>query len=175
MKAGLTHCGFGGVLEFITAGVPIVALPHFDDQHDNAEMLAKRKAAVILHNEKRESKESIKVLSYYDPVFDANKVYEVFNEILTNEVYAHNIKKLQTFQKKTGGRNLAVQVIEDAHEIGFDHLVDKAHIEKWNSLNACTCCLFWTFTIGIISALIAFTVLYFLPSEGEAPVVAKLL
>ena len=31
LKAGLTHCGFGGTLEFISAGKPIVAFPHFDD------------------------------------------------------------------------------------------------------------------------------------------------
>ena len=35
-----------------------------------------------------------KMLSYYDPVFDAQKVYEVFNEILSNEIYSHNMKKL---------------------------------------------------------------------------------
>ena len=31
LKAGLTHCGFGGTLEFIGAAVPIVAFPHFGD------------------------------------------------------------------------------------------------------------------------------------------------
>jgi len=27
----MTHCGFGGTLEFIAAGKPIVAFPHFGD------------------------------------------------------------------------------------------------------------------------------------------------
>jgi len=27
----MTHCGFGGTLEFIAAGKPIVAFPHFAD------------------------------------------------------------------------------------------------------------------------------------------------
>lgn len=31
LKAGMTHCGFGGTLEFISAGVPIMAFPHFAD------------------------------------------------------------------------------------------------------------------------------------------------
>ena len=31
LKVGLTHCGFGGTLEFIAAGKPIVAFPHFLD------------------------------------------------------------------------------------------------------------------------------------------------
>lgn len=29
--AGLTHAGFGGVLEFCSAGVPVALLPHFGD------------------------------------------------------------------------------------------------------------------------------------------------
>ena len=32
-----------------------------------------------------------KLSSYKDPVFDAQKVYKVFDEILTNEVYTHNV------------------------------------------------------------------------------------
>jgi hypothetical protein len=31
IKAGLTHCGFGGVNEFINAAVPVIAWPHFAD------------------------------------------------------------------------------------------------------------------------------------------------
>ena len=50
VQAGLTHCGFGGCLEFISAGVAIVAFPHFVDQPGNAVEMEKRKIAVILHN-----------------------------------------------------------------------------------------------------------------------------
>ena len=39
VKAGLTHCGFGGTSEFIGAGVPIVAYPHFADQYKLATMI----------------------------------------------------------------------------------------------------------------------------------------
>lgn len=31
VKVGLTHCGWGGTLEFISSGTPIVAFPHFGD------------------------------------------------------------------------------------------------------------------------------------------------
>ena len=95
MLGGLTHCGFGGTLEFITSGVPVVAFPHFGDQHDNAEQLEKRKVGVILHNKVRISNDNNVLASYIDPAFDAQKVYECFNEILTNEIYSHNIKKIQ--------------------------------------------------------------------------------
>ena len=31
IKCGLSHGGFGGCLEFINAGVPMVCFPHFSD------------------------------------------------------------------------------------------------------------------------------------------------
>lgn len=52
MCAGLTHCGFGGTLEFIFAGLPILAYPHFGDQPMNAELLVERGVAVMLPNRK---------------------------------------------------------------------------------------------------------------------------
>lgn len=49
IKAGMTHCGWGGVLEFIGAGVPIVSFPHFIDQPINSKLLVDAKAAVLLY------------------------------------------------------------------------------------------------------------------------------
>ena len=31
VKGGLSHCGWGGILEFVGAGVPLVTFPHFAD------------------------------------------------------------------------------------------------------------------------------------------------
>lgn len=39
VKAGLTHCGFGGTLEFISAGIPMLCFPHFGDQPENATLI----------------------------------------------------------------------------------------------------------------------------------------
>ena len=50
VKAGLTHCGWGGVLEFIGAGLPTVAFPHYGDQFVNTELLVSKDAAVVLHS-----------------------------------------------------------------------------------------------------------------------------
>ena len=64
------------------------------------------------------------VVSYQNPVFDHNKVYEVFNEVLSNPIYEQNMKKLQRIQQATGGRKLAVETIEKVHAVGLDHLID---------------------------------------------------
>lgn len=34
--AGLSHCGFGGTVEFISAAIPLLTLAHFGDQPMNA-------------------------------------------------------------------------------------------------------------------------------------------
>ena len=47
--------------------------------------MEKRKIAVILHNRGETFETDLtKVSSYPEPVFDSQRVYEVFNEILTN-------------------------------------------------------------------------------------------
>ena len=64
MKAGLTHCGMGGTLEFISMGVPAVLFPHCGDQHTNAANLRNAGAAVTLHDKVRLSKNFGDVISY---------------------------------------------------------------------------------------------------------------
>jgi len=64
IKAGLTHCGMGGTLEFINGSVPLVAWPHFADQHTNAELLERNGVAKILHNKMRMSADHDETMSY---------------------------------------------------------------------------------------------------------------
>jgi glucuronosyltransferase len=57
LKAGLTHCGFGGVLEFISMKTPCVVWPHMVDQHGNGDLLVSAGAGVTLCNKVRYSAE----------------------------------------------------------------------------------------------------------------------
>ena len=162
LKAGLTHCGFGGTLEFIAAGKPIVAFPHFIDQIPNAAELEKRKVAVILHTKPDKFETDFEEMkTYRDEKFDDKKVYTVFKEILENPIYAENMQRLQKIQKSSGGRRLAVKTIEDVAEVGIDHLIDNSLIEKRKGLNWCLsgCGIFLAF--AIVVTLVVFTTLYF--------------
>ena len=42
IKVFLSHCGANGVWEAISHGVPMVALPLYRDQHDNAQKIVSR-------------------------------------------------------------------------------------------------------------------------------------
>ena len=87
-KAGLGHCGFGATLEFTSMGIPIVAWPHFGDQHPNAEMLCDEKnVAVMLYNKKRMTSDLTEIYSYTKEAFDADHVHKIFKEVLTNPIY----------------------------------------------------------------------------------------
>jgi UDP:flavonoid glycosyltransferase YjiC (YdhE family) len=54
VKAGLNHAGWGGLLEFISAGKPMVTWPHQFDQHCNSDLICDQKAGVELWNERRD-------------------------------------------------------------------------------------------------------------------------
>lgn len=71
IKAGLSHCGWGGTMEYIQSGTPMVAFPHFFDQFKNADLICKENnAGIILHSKMRFSMDPEFVVSYTDPAFD---------------------------------------------------------------------------------------------------------
>ena len=46
--AFISHCGANSVLEALAFGVPLICIPFFGDQFNNAEALASRKMAVVI-------------------------------------------------------------------------------------------------------------------------------
>ncbi|KAJ3045594.1 hypothetical protein HDV00_009251 [Rhizophlyctis rosea] len=44
----ISHAGWNGTMETITAGVPMVCFPQFGDQHDNAALLQRQGVAVVV-------------------------------------------------------------------------------------------------------------------------------
>ena len=87
VKAGLTHCGWGGCQEFVGAGLPVVTFPHFDDQPVNSSLLVDRKVAVLMHYKERDPFNFEELTTYKDPAFDHKKVTECFNKILNDPIY----------------------------------------------------------------------------------------
>lgn len=75
VKAGLTHCGFGGTLEFISSGIPMLCMPHFGDQGDNASLIKDSGAGEILIDLKHSRQGHQDNITLGEkPLFDASTV-----------------------------------------------------------------------------------------------------
>jgi len=99
IKAGLTHCGLGGVLEFSSAAVPIAAFPHFMDQSYNTSAMVGRKCGLSLIPP-RKAFRNIKMENQFDePMFTKDKVKEVFKELVENPVYKKNMLEMKRKSK----------------------------------------------------------------------------
>lgn len=101
-------------MEFIGAGKPIVSFPHFADQHTNAKLIEKRGIGITLLNKMRYSKDPDQQISYVEPGFDAQKVNEIFTEILVTkkDFYLNNMLKMQAISRAADGRNIVARVVE---------------------------------------------------------------
>jgi hypothetical protein len=96
----------------------------------NADLLVKAGAGINLLNKPRKvdnmNVDFDTVATYRDPVFTAQIVYEKINEILTNSRYKIGITKLSIQANAAGGRELALNTVENVYiNNGFDHMVDK--------------------------------------------------
>ena len=115
----------GGTSETIAAGVPVITWPHFGDQQPNSECLIRNKVGIALTNKIRVSKKIAENITFKDPIFDAAKITEVFNEILNNPMYRKNMQRLRLIQMTTGGSELAATTIEKEYLNGGNaHLRD---------------------------------------------------
>ena len=68
VKVFLSHCGWGGVGDTISAGVPVLGYPGMSDQFQNANMLQHAGAGILLQNDFSNLVESTKLL-LNDPKF----------------------------------------------------------------------------------------------------------
>lgn len=83
---GLTHCGFGGTLEFVAAGVPCITFPHFGDQGTNAELLRDAGASIELIPSDKGHRPPFKSnFSHVNPVFTAEDFTRAANELVVGD------------------------------------------------------------------------------------------
>ena len=117
VKAGMHHCGFGGTLEFVNAGLPCVIFPHFGDQPFNAENILQAEIGVSLFHHWRAFREGADERNHFftDPIFTAKDVTEAFKAILTEPKYRINAMKMRCASRTQGGRALAVQTVEQTY------------------------------------------------------------
>lgn len=79
VKLFITHSGLLSTTETVYHGVPILAIPVFGDQHNNAKLAVSSGYALSL--------------PYEDPSFSEEKLSELLQELLTNPKYSENVKR----------------------------------------------------------------------------------
>ncbi|MBD2775229.1 glycosyltransferase [Iningainema tapete] len=93
----ITHAGLNSVLESLSAGVPMVAIPPGDDQPGISARLAWVGAG-----------EYITVKN-----FNRDRLKTLVHQVLTNDSYRQNARRLQATISKANGVKLAVDIIEE--------------------------------------------------------------
>jgi len=105
----ITHCGFGGLNESITAGKPIVATPFRVDQPMNAALVKERGMAEVLDT----------------ATLSAASVEAAVAKVLENESYAKAAKEMQRLLFKTGGAETCVEAVELLAKSGEQKIAPK--------------------------------------------------
>ena len=165
VEAGITHCGFGGTNDFLITGTVPILFPHFEDQHYNANMLAKAEIGPTLCNVERQTADIVKMYSYTDKMFDAKHVTKIADDALKEPKYRKNLARMRMQSEVSRGREAVVQTIERHYIAGSDHLTDRDLLEKTGGLSWCMSCWSILILLGIFAALVVFTVMYFVDDE----------
>ena len=115
INSAILHGGMGGVQEALSCGVPILVIPFFFDQIDNA----------------------VRVQHYHygEMVY----LYELTAPVITqklrllgSQVYRKNVKMLQRIYKKDGGVSKAADLVEFYANVGYEHLVPSYAKYNWS-------------------------------------------
>jgi len=152
-----THCGWGGTLECITGGKPLVVLPFFGDQADNANLLVEAGCALTVTAIPPFNVDITGKSSYADPNvakdlgFGPRGLFERFRRRKISGLKAENVtegcvrllgdpryriaaQRLQTLSSGPGmGLDLACERIEHAGKHGLRHLTESGKCNGNNS------------------------------------------
>jgi len=93
----ITHCGWGGMMETITAGKPIVAIPFFGDQPENSQIAKKKGFAEILTTKR----------------LTAEEVEMKVRRVMETPTYSVKAQEIQAQLLVSGGAAGIARVLED--------------------------------------------------------------
>ena len=108
-KLCMSHCGWGGSMEAINAGVPIFAIPYGADQPTNAKLLVEAGAALMLPTKPSTSA----MLHVYKPgAFTAETISAGIERMLGEPKFQKAMSRLKELSAFAGGRRRACDQIE---------------------------------------------------------------
>lgn len=112
----ISHCGMGSAQEALVMGKPLLCIPFLIDQPDVAARVADSGAGLRLDKN----------------LLSAANIHAAITELRTNASYSRAAKRVGLLLKQAGGTSRAVDVIDAALRLGFDHLATLNMTAPWH-------------------------------------------
>ena len=113
--SALLHGGLGGVQEALSCGIPIIVVPFFADQLDNAVRVHHHHYGRMIHRHQL----TTELVSHSLRLFDS-------------ELYRTSLQKIQRIYRRDGGATRAADLLEFYSEVGYEHLVPSYAKYNWS-------------------------------------------
>lgn len=120
VKVVITHCGWGGTLETLTAAKPIIAIPFFGDQPENAQLLKEYGAAELIGKIPTGAEKEPN--PYKEGWITEESVSSAVIKLMSNPSYAKAAAKLMNASRASGGVEAAGEHVKWAARYGTSHL-----------------------------------------------------
>jgi len=126
VRCVITHCGWGGTLECMTAGKPVVCIPFFGDQPTNARLLQRAGAGELIGKIPNGTEGSQN--PYKEGDFTPDTVAAAVGKVVGSPSYRDAVARMTRASRACGGAGMAVQQIEWAAWYGTGHLRSEAFL-----------------------------------------------
>eukprot|EP00746_Dinoflagellata_sp_MGD_P149848 gnl/MRDRNA2_/MRDRNA2_81837_c0_seq1.p1 gnl/MRDRNA2_/MRDRNA2_81837_c0~~gnl/MRDRNA2_/MRDRNA2_81837_c0_seq1.p1 ORF type:complete len:512 (-),score=106.44 gnl/MRDRNA2_/MRDRNA2_81837_c0_seq1:446-1981(-) len=116
----ITHCGWGGVLECLGGGKPVICMPFFGDQPENAAILVEAGCGELIGV----FPATKKIGNWYqEGSFTGDSVSKLLKQVAQDPSYAKSVQKMKRAALACGGSEQCVKEIEWTARYGSENLV----------------------------------------------------
>ena len=115
IHSAVLHGGMGGVQEALSCGIPIIVVPFFGDQLENAARVQHHHYGKMIHRHQLTSDLISRTLRLFD-----------------SEVYRRSLWGIQRIYRADGGASRAAELLEFYSEVGYQHLVPSYAKYNWS-------------------------------------------
>ncbi|KAF4034399.1 Glucuronosyltransferase domain-containing protein [Phytophthora infestans] len=148
----VSHCGMVSAQEALVMGKPLLCIPFLVDQPDVAARVEDSGAGITLDKN----------------LLSGPYVHAAVSELLTNSSYTNAARRVGSLLERAGGTTRAIDVIDAALRLGFDHLATLNLTAPWHKTALLDV---WAVYAALICLLAVFVriqwlLLYFLVSES---------
>ena len=115
IHSALLHGGLGGVQEALSCGIPIIVVPFFADQLDNAVRVQAHHYGTMIHRHQLTPELVSQSLRLFD-----------------SQLYQTSLQRIQRIYRNDGGASRAADLLEFYSEVGYQHLVPSYAKYNWS-------------------------------------------